>query len=309
MADTNQAEAPARRFLHICYCCDNDLEVADFLVEAFDLRQVMRTVDDYGPGYVLGMEGQTHSVGNFVYDRRGPRTSPAVEVQGWYDPTPTGEPSTDPLRIGIKALGFAVPSVDEALDRLGSMGCTTVANTTSPISGRQATVLDPRSVTLEVVEDTSLEPGESQIRHLRINAKSIEESIPFYEMLGFAQTSRGEFTDGAFAGVEGQCHAEYVTMRLPDEPFEVQLIQWKTPASHGEHYEVPYHRGLFRTALGVDDTRAAYEELTSRGAVFDRAPMSVALSGTKVPDMWIAFISDPNGIAYEFVQRPRSIFR
>ena len=63
------------------------------------------------------------------------------------------------------------------------------------------------------------------------------------------------------------------------------------------------------TALGVDDTRASFAYLTENGSVFDRPPMEVELSGTKVPDMWITFISDPNGIPYEFVQRPRSIFR
>jgi catechol 2,3-dioxygenase-like lactoylglutathione lyase family enzyme len=87
------------------------------------------------------------------------------------------------------------------------------------------------------------------------------------------------------------------------------LIEWTNPAGHGEHYAEPYHAGLFRAALGVDDTRASYEYLTSTGAVFDRPPMEVELSGTPVPDMWITFISDPNGIPYEFVQRPRKAFR
>jgi len=89
----------------------------------------------------------------------------------------------------------------------------------------------------------------------------------------------------------------------------VRLIHWHNPAGHGEHYAEPYHAGIFRAALGVDDTRASYEHLTGTGAEFDRPPMQVELSGTPVPDMWITFISDPNAIPYEFVQRPRSIFR
>ena len=36
----------------------------------------------------------------------------------------------------------------------------------------------------------------------------------------------------------------------------------------------PYHAGIFRAALGVDDTRASYEHLTGTGAVFDRPPMA-----------------------------------
>lgn len=302
-------ERPARRFLHICYCCPDDVEVSSFLVDAFKFRNTMRTTDEYSSGAILGIERDVRSIGNFVYDRRGPRTSPAVEVQGWYDPTPVGTPSTDPYRIGVKALGIAVPSVETAVADLVGRGCTVVADGTSPIDGRHATLLDPRQVTLDIVQDDSLGADETQMHHLRINAKSLDESIPFYEMLGFEVIERSDLTDATFVGGPSEAAATYARLRLPDEPFEVQLIEWTNPAGHGEHYAEPYHAGLFRAALGVDDTRASYEYLTSTGAVFDRPPMEVELSGTPVPDMWITFISDPNGIPYEFVQRPRKAFR
>ncbi|MFZ9563678.1 MAG: VOC family protein [Ilumatobacteraceae bacterium] len=35
-------EPPARRFLHMCYCCDDTDEVVDFLVNVLDMREVMR---------------------------------------------------------------------------------------------------------------------------------------------------------------------------------------------------------------------------------------------------------------------------
>jgi glyoxylase I family protein len=302
-------EKPARRFLHICYCCTDDQEVAQFLVDGLDMKQVMRTTDQYDSGAILGLEGQVRSVGNFVFDRRGPRTSPAVEVQGWYDPTPVGKPPADGLHLGINALGFAVPSVDASIERLTALGCTVISNGSAPTDTRSATVRDPRSVTLDIVEDASLNDGGSQMHHLRINVASIDDSLPFYEMLGFELLARQAFTDGSFAGVEGDVEAEVASLRLPDEPFEVRLIEWTTPSSHGTHPTDPFHSGIFRAALGVDDTRASYEYMTSNGAEFDRPPMQVELSGTPVPDMWITFISDPTGIPYEFVQRPRSIFR
>jgi len=302
-------ERPARRFLHLCYCCADDLEVAQFLVDGLHLRQVMRTTDQYDSGAILGLDYDVRSVGNFVYDRRGPRASPAIEVQGWYDPTPVGEPSLDPFRVGIKALGFAVPSVSAAVERLGGMGCTVVADGASPFEPRHATLLDPRQVTLDLVEDASLADGESQMHHLRITVADLEASLPFYDLLGFEVIERSSITADGFVGHEGTVDADFARLRLPDEPFEVRLVQWKTPASHGHHYAEPYHAGLFRAALCVDDTRASYEHMTANGAVFDRPPMQVELSGTPVPDMWITFMSDPNGIAYEFVQRPRSIFR
>jgi catechol 2,3-dioxygenase-like lactoylglutathione lyase family enzyme len=67
--------------------------------------------------------------------------------------------------------------------------------------------------------------------------------------------------------------------------------------------------GLYRTAVGVDDTRASYDEFLSAGWVFEREPRQVELEGTAVPDMWICFLNDPDGVPFEFVQRPRTAFR
>jgi catechol 2,3-dioxygenase-like lactoylglutathione lyase family enzyme len=301
---------PARRFLHICYCCADDQEVAKFLIDGLDLRQVMRTTDQYDSGAILGLDYEVRSVGNFVYDRRGPRTSPAIEVQGWYDPKPVGQPSTDPFRVGIRQLGFAVPSVDAAVARLVGMGCTVVADGSSPFDSRSASLIDPFQNTLGIVEDATLAGGESQMHHLQITVRSLAQSLPFYDMLGFDVLERGTLADASFVGHDiSGAEAEFARLRLPDEPFEVRLVQWLNPRGRGEHYLEPYHAGIFRAALGVDDTRASYETMTAAGAIFLREPLQVELSGTPVPDMWITFIADPNGIPYEFVQRPRSIFR
>lgn len=49
--------------------------------------------------------------------------------------------------------------------------------------------------------------------------------------------------------------------------------------------------------------------MTAAGVSFDRAPTSIELRGTPVPDMWICFLSDPDGVPFELVERPRSAFR
>jgi catechol 2,3-dioxygenase-like lactoylglutathione lyase family enzyme len=302
-------EPPARRFLHICYCCDDAGAVSDFFVDGLAMRNTMRTNDEYGSGAILGLDYPVRSVGSFVYDKRGPRTSPAIEVQGWYDPTPVGTPSTDPFEIGIKALGFAAPSIDTAVATLAGLGCSIQFDGRSPFDERTVTVLDPRGVTLELVEDPHLAADATQMDHLRITVANLNDSLTFYEMLGFEVTERANVSDGTFVGLAGIVDGEFAKLRLPDEPFELRLIEWHSPSGHGHHYTEPYHAGIFRAALGVDDTRASYAAMSAAGAVFDRPPMEVELSGTPVPDMWITFISDPNGIPYEFVQRPRSAFR
>jgi catechol 2,3-dioxygenase-like lactoylglutathione lyase family enzyme len=98
-------------------------------------------------------------------------------------------------------------------------------------------------------------------------------------------------------------------MKLPDEAAEVVLTDWSNPKSHGQHPADANHAGLFRTAVGVDDTVASYERFLADGWKFEREPRQVELEGTAVPDMWICFLNDPDGVPFEFVQRPRSAFR
>jgi catechol 2,3-dioxygenase-like lactoylglutathione lyase family enzyme len=299
----------ARRFLHICYCCNDVDPVTSFFVEGLAMRNTMRTPPERSSGAILGFPGEIEGCASFVYDRRGPRTSPAIEVQSWVDPKLVGTPSVDPFEVGIKAIGFAVPDLAAAQARLTALGCQTVVTGPSPFGPKAAMMRDSNGVTIELVEDETLAADATQMDHLRITCTDIDTSLKFYEQLGFLVVERRTFEDAAFVGVETTVDAELVKLRLPDEPFEVLLIQWRDPSSHGRHYAEPNHAGLFRTALCVDDTRQAYAALSAAGIVFDRAPMAVTLRGTPVPDMWICFVSDPDGVAYEFVQRPRSVFR
>jgi catechol 2,3-dioxygenase-like lactoylglutathione lyase family enzyme len=300
---------PARRFLHICYCCDDITAPTAMFVEGLGLKNTMTTTDEYNPGDIFSMDRMIRSQASFVYDQRGPRTSPAVEVQCWTDPEPKGTASVDPFEAGIKAIGFAVADVDATAKRLVKLGCTVVARGPSPFEANTAMLQDPKGITLELVEDDAVGDRPSQFHHLRVTATSLEASIPFYEGLGFRVLERGEINDGAFVGAHGEVTGLFARMRMPDEPTEMHLIEWTSPKTHGRHYAEPFHAGIYRAALGVDDTRASHEIMTAAGSVFDREPLVVPLTGTPVPDMWITFIKDPDGAAYEFVQRPRSAFR
>ncbi len=302
-------DTPARRFLHVCYCCRDTGPVTAFFVDGLAMRDTMRTPSERSPGALLGIDGEIEGSASFVYDRRGPRTSPAIEIQSWVDPPLAGTPSTDPFEVGVKALGFAVPDLAVAETRLTAMGSSLISSGPSPFGARCSMLVDATGVTLQLVENNALADDATQMHHLRISCTDLAVSLPFYDQLGFSVVDRGSLTDASFVGHAEPVDAEYARLRLPDEPFEVLLIQWNEPSSHGRHYAEPNHAGLFRAALGVDDTRGAYEALTGAGMVFERAPIKVELRGTPVPDMWICFVNDPDGVAYEFVQRPRSAFR
>ena len=300
---------PARRFLHICYCCSDFDPVVAFFVEAFGMKNTMTTTVEPSSGAVLGFPGDVTSGAAFVYDARGPRVSPALEVQSWIDPKLVGEPPTDPTAVGIAAIGLAVPDLDATLATLDRLGCSLVGRQTIDDIGEWATVRDARGVMIDVVGGEAPGGHPSRLRHLRINVTDLAKSVPWFEALGFEPVDRQTITEGAFLGVDGPIDAEVVRLRLPDEPFEALLIEWRTPKTPGRHTALPNRAGLFRAALGVDDTVAGYEALKGAGVEFERPPMVVPLVGTPVPDLVICFLNDPDGVPFEFVQRPRSAFR
>ena len=122
---------PARRFLHVCYCCADAEPVTRFFVDSLAMRNTMSTTPERSSGAILGLEGEVFSAAAFVYDARGPRTSPAIEVQGWVEPALVGTPADDPLAVGIQALGVAVADVTAGAARLVADGCTVVARSPS----------------------------------------------------------------------------------------------------------------------------------------------------------------------------------
>ena len=301
---------PGRRFLHLCYCCNDADAATEFFVDAFKMRNTMRTPSERSDGSLLGVDGEIEGCASFVHDHRGGRVSPAIEIQGWVDPMLVGVPSTDPFEVGVKAVGFVVSDLNSMHDRLVGHGCTVVHRGASPFADDSVVVTDPTGVMLELVHDESIPDGAGQLHHVRITCTDLGVSLAFYEALGFSTMETGTFTDARFVGAtDVVVDANFVRLRLPDEAFEVTLIQWLTPVSHGRHYAIANHAGMYRMALGVDDTRASHDAMVAAGAVFDRPPRKVELRGTPVPDMWICFISDPDGIPYEFVQRPRSAFK
>jgi catechol 2,3-dioxygenase-like lactoylglutathione lyase family enzyme len=300
---------PARRVLHVCYCCADATPVTNLFVEGLAMRHTMTSPIQRQTQDLLGLGRDATSGAAFVYDSRGPRTSPAVEVQNWVDPPPVGTPWQEPTAVGLHALGFAVGDLESAAARLQHLGCTVLGSAPSPFGSRWTAMRDPTGVTIDLVEDASMPPGTSRLRHVRATVADLTRSVRWYEGLGFEFIDGRAVGDGSFLGYRSQIRADAVRLRLPDEPFELLLTQWHWPRSRGRHYTVPNHAGLYRVALCVDDTCATYTAMLAEGWTFDRPPVAVKLDGTSVPVMWICFLSDPDGIPFEFVERPRSAFR
>jgi catechol 2,3-dioxygenase-like lactoylglutathione lyase family enzyme len=262
----------------------------------------MRVAREKFDGAQLGIEGECDAEVIFTYDPRGPRVSPAVEVQGWIDPPPFGTPYDAPTQVGIQALGMAVPSLPVTVERLVSLGCTAIGSLSDLLGSGAAHLRDPFGAGLDILEEPGLASA-SRFAHLRVTCSDLSASMEWYQQIGF-QVVEERRTVTALSGRFEACQ-----LRLPDEPLRMILMQGIEPASEGHAYDRANHRGLYRIAIGVDDTRAAFETLGQAGFNFTDGPRLTELSGTPVPDMWIAFTRDPDGIPVEFVQRPRSAFR
>ena len=309
----NENEAPSRRFLHICYCCADTDAVVNFYVQALDMKEVMRNPLHPSDGSLLGIDGEIVSGAAFVYDKRGPRTSASLEIQEWVSPVMVGTAITDPSRVGMQAVGFGVPDIEVTIEKMVKMGSVIVARSSSPWVENWATLRDPFGAQVDLMQEENIPADESRLRHLRITVTDIDVSLPWYHGMGFVDVEMHDVHDGGFLGVVnsagGAAQGRLQRMKLPDEAAEIVLTQWTNPTSHGQHPDVANHAGLFRTAVGVDDTVASYDRFVSEGWKFERQPRQVELEGTAVPDMWICFLNDPDGVPFEFVQRPRSAFR
>jgi catechol 2,3-dioxygenase-like lactoylglutathione lyase family enzyme len=303
----------ARRFLHACYVCRDADAAARFLAEGLGLRAAMRSAGGSMDGSILGLPRDVETEAVFVFDARGPRTSPALEVQGWIDPPPVGTPYAGPERVGLQAFGVAVrdaAAARERLLRLGSRPAGAAQDAKEILGSRAAALRDPLGIGVDVVESAELEAGATRLCHLRATCRDLDRSVDWYAELGFELFARHapvELPPGLLGAAPGRVRV--ARMRLPDEPLALVLVQWLDPPSAGQAYAEPNHVGLYRVAVAVDDTRDAVRRLAGAGRPVERPPRLVELAGTKVPDMWIAFLRDPDGIPVELVERPRSAFK
>src|SRR2546423_2947327 len=208
MSDTGLK--PARRFLHVCYCCTDAEASTAFFVNQFAMRNTMSTPTEPSDGAILGIEGQVVGAAAFVYDARGPRTSPAIEVQSWVDPPLVGTPVDDPTKAGIQALGLAVTDLDATTERLVALGCSVIGTGTTPFAARWTSIRDLTGVTLDLVEERALPADESWMHHLRITCNDLAASLPWYEGLGFETVDKSSLDDATFLGFNGKAQAEVV---------------------------------------------------------------------------------------------------
>ena len=276
---------------------------AGFYADVLDLRPGMKTARTAADGRALGVAGAPVTECWFLYDHRGPRTAPAVEVLEWETPATTGAHPAEPHHIGISSLGYAVPSIDLVRAKAARHGRPWTELAAWPVRASAkvaARTTDLDGVPIELIELAGVEAP--VFSHLRINVTDLDASVAWYERLGFTPKAT------ARSAKTGDAVLSYASMITEGDPsFSLELTQWEDPKPAGVASSPAYHRGLYRIALGVDDVNAAYETLSADEPL--TAPEFVELPGTRLGGVTVLFMRDPDGVVVELVGRSRSHMR
>jgi catechol 2,3-dioxygenase-like lactoylglutathione lyase family enzyme len=306
-------ELVARRFLHVCLNTTLSAPAVAFHRAIADLGVGMATGVQHGAGSVLdiGADGSVPdqpfvAETTFLYDHRGPRVAGALEIVHWMEPATTGETYPVPTRPGLHALSYSVPSVAE---HVGAAGAEVEAELDGGLlrpTERATYVRDPDGVLVELLEAAAPAPAES--RGIRLSCRDLDATVAWYGSIGFGVVEPPTTVTVAAAALGGD--GPDVTVRaarlaLAEEPtFALTVVAH--PDAEGTSWDEPYHRGLYRMALRVENMDAAAAELKRRAVVFE-GPKWIPLPGTKIGGMSILFLRDPDGVMVEFVERPTAL--
>ena len=276
---------------------------AGFYADLLTLRPGMKTARTAADGRALGVAGAPVTECWFLYDHRGPRTAPALEVLEWETPATTGVHPAELHHIGISSLGYAVPSIDLVRAEAARHGRPWTDLAAWPVRGNATVAARTTDLDGVPIELTELAGGEAPVfSHLRINVTDLDASVSWYERLGFTAKATVRSAE------TGDAVLSYASMIADGDPsFSLELTQWEDPKGTGCASSPAYHRGLYRIALGVDDVNAAYETLAADGPL--KAPEFVELPGTRLGGVTVLFMRDPDGVVVELVGRSRSHMR
>jgi catechol 2,3-dioxygenase-like lactoylglutathione lyase family enzyme len=276
---------------------------AGFYADVLGLLPGMKTARTAADGRALGVAGAPVTECWFLYDHRGPRTAPAVEVLEWETPATTGAHPAEPHHVGISSLGYAVPSIDLVRAKAALHGRPWTELAAWPVRGSATAAARTTDLDGVPIELTEMAGGEAPVfSHLRINVTDLDASVAWYQRLGFTVKATAR---SAETGDSVLSSASMVTEGDPS--FSLELTQWEDPKGTGCASSPAYHRGLYRIALGVDDVNAAYETLAATEPL--TAPEFVELPGTRLGGVTVLFMRDPDGVVVELVGRPRSHMR
>jgi len=280
------------------------------------LKARMRTDPDIATdGSILGLAGQTYCATSFLYDVRGARSSCGREAIEYRDPALKPELSRDPVRPGIRSAYLTVDGLDGVADSLRAAGY----RVGDPVDGlvsadKSILVAGHDGVVVELSQTPSGKPRDGALfAGIRLAAIDAQATGDFLCTIGFRELQPPTPTAVAWAQLAPggpasttQCQVARYGLAEDGDQFSVVVVAHPdtvaTPVPWGGN-----RQGLYRCALRVDDVRQALAQLPDTVEVRGDA-VWCPLPGTKISGLYIAFLRSPDGVVFEFVERPLSHF-
>ena len=309
------SEDLARRFLHVNLNCES-LDATEGLYAAkLGLSARMRTDPSVATdGSILGLDGETFCETSFLYDSRGGRGGCALEAIEYRSPALARDSSSDPTRPGIRSALLTVADLDAAVATLRDDGFAVGEPVDGLISGtRSVLVLDHDGVVIEIAEVASDKPG-ALFSGVRIAAIDAVQTGEFLTAIGFteveaptlAKVSLAQLAPGGSADPV-QCVVSRYALAEDAHQFSLSVVE-HPDTRIGD--PVPWggnRQGLYRCALRVENTETAMSMVPKSVEVMGD-PVWCPLPGTKIEGLYISFLRSPDGVVFEFVERPLSFF-
>lgn len=276
---------------------------AGFYESLLGLSVRMKIGSDNGDWTFHGISEPVSSTGWFLYDDRGPRAAPALELVEWRAPATAGSTYREFAHRGMGSLHFRVPSIDGLAAAAEQAGGTVVGT----LDGDGLLVRDPDGVHVELSVHAGTDaPATARLAGARIGCADLEVSLAWFARLGFAATTKiGEHTLYA-AGTSLRYRSAKIA--LPEQTVEFELTQWLDPVADEPAEGRLWHRGMIRMALSVEDLDFAMDALRAAGLDCP-PPQYFALPGTAIGGLRSLFLTDPDGFTVELVHRPARYFR
>lgn len=228
----------------------------------------------------------------------GGRRSNSLELVEWIDPATIGAVYPDPWYRGIQSVGYSAADLDAVTECAVELGGSLVRR-----GDAWLLVKDPEGVSIEVHHRN----GPSEGTFLRVVCSDLDRTSDWWSGLGFHEaTLPSPPVDEIWPGDgERVVTAEKAMVPTDDSDFGIVLTTWSGPTPVAPTYGMPFHQGLFRMAMAVDDVHTAFDSLLEMGIARQNVS-TFQLPGTKLADgLTMLFIRDPDGIVVELVERPR----
>ena len=307
----------ARRFLHVNLNCESLDATERVYCDVLGLAARMRTDPKVATdGTILGLDGETYCTTAFMYDTRGGRGGCALEAIEYRSPALAYDPSIDATRPGIRSVLLAVADVDGAAAALSDVGLS-VGNAVDGLicDAKAVLAIDHNGVVIELTELPSDADAGSRAMFdgIRINAIDATETGTFLTAIGFeeVQAPQTRPVAGEQLSPGGSAQArDCVVARygLPEDQHQFTVVVVQHPSTAPT--PVPWggnRQGLYRCALRVENVHDALAQLPDSVERMGD-PVWCPLPGTKIEGLHIAFLRSPDGVVFEFVERPLAHF-